>query len=203
MLGGWLFGAGLGLLLRSASLVVLVGIIVLAGMVYVRWIEEPGMLARFGEAWKQYAGRTPRWITLAVIVLGTLAGVPRLTRAVPPAHQTQPAILVQIRCKPGAAERWKELFDQQIRPAIEEVVARGDTLSGFQFLQPALPAQGFNFILLYTGKTFAALDQPRPLPQYVALFEREGPLRTMAAVQEMASLEDQVTVTLVHLSRTR
>ena len=62
MLGGWLLGAGLALLLRSASLITIVGAIVLAGMAYVRWVEEPRMLARFGEAWKQYTHRTPRWI---------------------------------------------------------------------------------------------------------------------------------------------
>ena len=203
MLGGWLFGAALAFLLRSASLMALVGIVVIAGMAYVRRVEEPRMLARFGDAWRRYANRTPRWILLPLVVAGTLAGLPALTRAVASAHETEPAILVQIRCKPGTADLWRDDFDQHIRPAIEEAVARGDTFTSFQFLQPALPWQGVDFILLYTGKTFAGLDQPRPFPQYVALFEREGAVRTIAAAREMASWEDQVSVTLMHLSRRR
>jgi protein-S-isoprenylcysteine O-methyltransferase Ste14 len=62
MLGGWLFGAGLALFLRSASLLALVGLIVVAGAVYVRRVEEPRMLARFGESWKRYASHAPRWL---------------------------------------------------------------------------------------------------------------------------------------------
>ena len=62
MLGGWLFGAGLGFLLRSGSLVALVGLVAISGMVYVRCMEERAMLARFGEDWNRYSSRTPRWI---------------------------------------------------------------------------------------------------------------------------------------------
>jgi len=203
MLGGWLFGAGLALLLRSASLMILIALIVIAGSVYVRRVEEPQMLARFGDSWKRYASRTPRWLTLVLVAVGTLAGLPAVTHAVPAAHVTEPAILVEIRCKPGTADLWRADFNEHVRPAIEEVVARGDTFTSFQLLEPALPGQGFDFELLYTGRTFAGLDQPRPFPQYVALFEREGAVRTLAAVREMGSLEEHVTVTLVHASRTR
>lgn len=62
MLGGWLCGAGLACLLRSPSLLGLVGIVVVAGVLYVRWIEEPGLLSHFGEGWRHYATRTPRWL---------------------------------------------------------------------------------------------------------------------------------------------
>jgi hypothetical protein len=161
------------------------------------------MLARFGDGWKRYASRAPRWITLVLVAAGTLAGLPEVTRAVPPARTVEPAILVQIRCKPGTADLWLADFDEHVRPAIEEVVARGDTYTSFQFLQPALPAQGFDFVLLYAGKTFAGLDQPRPFPQYVAMFQREGSVRTLAALREMGAWEDHVSVTLVHMSRTR
>jgi len=64
MLGGWLLGGGLAMLLRSASLMALVGAIVFAGCLYVRGVEEARMLARFGESWKGYVSRTPRWIAL-------------------------------------------------------------------------------------------------------------------------------------------
>ena len=76
MLGGWLFGAGLALLLRSASLLALVGLIVIAGAVYVRRVEEPRMLARFGQSWTRYARHTPRWLTMALVAALTLAGIP-------------------------------------------------------------------------------------------------------------------------------
>jgi protein-S-isoprenylcysteine O-methyltransferase Ste14 len=203
MLGGWLLGAGLAVLLRSVSLMALVGVVVIAGSIYVRWIEEPAMLARFGENWKGYARHTPRWLMLVLVAAGTLAGLPAVTRAVPPARIVEPAILVQIRCKPGTAALWRVDFDQHVRPAIEEVVARGDSFTSFQFLQPALPWQGFDFVLLYTGKTFAGLDQPAPFPQYLAMWQREGSVRTLAVAREMGAWEDQVSVTLVHLSRTR
>ena len=204
MLGGWLFGAGLACLLRSPCLLGLVGMVAVAGMWYVRRIEEPRLLARFGDAWTRYMIRTPRWIALALVTAATLAGIPALTmdRGMP-AAATDPAVLVQIRCKSGTASLWRADFDQHVKPAIDEVIARGDMFTGFQIMEPALPWQGFDFLLLYTGKTFAGLDQPRPFPHYVALFQREGSLRAFAALKEMSSYEDQVSVTLVHLSRAR
>jgi hypothetical protein len=49
-------------------------------MLYVRRVEEPGLLARFGGAWQRYAARTPRWVVLAVIAGIMLAGLPALTK---------------------------------------------------------------------------------------------------------------------------
>lgn len=204
MLGGWLYGAGLACLLRSPCLLGLVGIVAVAGTLHLCRIEEPRIASRFGAAWTRYMAHTPRWIVLALVAAATLAGLPALTmdRAQPPAA-TDPAVLVQIRCKPGTAALWRADFDQHVKPAIDEVIARGDMFTAFQIMEPALPWQGFDFLLLYTGKTFAGLDQPRPFPHYVALFQREGSLRALAALKEMSTYEDQVTVTLVHLNRAR
>ena len=198
-LGLWLCGAGLACLLRSPCLLVLAGAVAAAGTLCKGRAAEPGVLTRF----RQYAGRTPRWLAVILAAAALLGGLPAVTRGVAPATVTEPAILVQIRCKPGTADLWRSDFEQHVRPAIEEVVARGDDFTGFQFLQPALPAQGFDFVLLYTGKTFAGLDRPRPFPQYVALFQREGSLRALAALKEMGAWEDHVSVTLVHLTKTR
>ena len=204
MLGGWLCGAGLACLLRSPCLLGMVGIIVIAGMFYVRRLEEPGLMGRFGSAWARYASRTPRWIAVVLVVAATAAALPAVSLDRPaPAAVTEPAIMVQIRCKPGTADEWRAAFDQHLKPAIDEVIARGDSFTGFQLIEPALPWQSFDVVLLFTGKTFAGLDQPRPFPHYLALLQREGPLRTLAVAKEMGSYEDQVTVTLVYLKRAR
>ncbi|MGH9723127.1 MAG: methyltransferase family protein [Bryobacteraceae bacterium] len=55
MLGGWLFGGGLGVILASPSLLGLVAAIAASGVVYVR-MEKPALASRFGEAWSRYAG---------------------------------------------------------------------------------------------------------------------------------------------------
>jgi protein-S-isoprenylcysteine O-methyltransferase Ste14 len=204
MLGGWLCGAGLACLLRSPSLLGMVGIVVTAGMLYVRRLEEPGLAARFGDAWARYASRTPRWIALALVVAATAAALPAVSvdRTAPTAS-TEPAILVQIRCKPGTAPLWRAAFEEHVKPAIDEVIARGGSFTGFQLIEPALPWQSFDFVLLYSGGSFAGLDRASPFPHYVAVFQREGTLRALTALKEMASYEDRVTVTLVHATRAR
>ncbi len=62
MVGGWAFGAGLALALRSPSLLLVYAGIVVIGVVYVRVAEEPGMLERFGDEYRSYAARVPRWL---------------------------------------------------------------------------------------------------------------------------------------------
>ena len=139
--------------------------------------------------------RTPRWIALALVVAAALAGLP-----------AGDGFQVLGAGKPLGAFALSRPGPSTQNPApscIDEVIARGDSFTRFQIMEPALPWQGFDFLLLYTGKTFAGLDRPRPFPHYVALFQREGSLRAFAALKEMGSYEDQVSVTLVHLSRTR
>ncbi len=64
MLGGWVAGLGLAFVLRSPSLLVLYGFIVLAGMLYVCRQEEPKLVERFGEAYRAYTRSVPRWLKL-------------------------------------------------------------------------------------------------------------------------------------------
>ncbi len=200
MLGGWLFGAGLACMLRSASLLAMVGLVVLAGTVYLKRVEEPGLIRRFGEAYREYAQRTPRWLLFTFVVGMSVAGLStvRIESAVA-VNPPTPAILVQIRCHPGTAEMWRELFDLHMLPAIRETVARGETFTDFRFVEAALPAQTFDFMLVFTGKSFAQLDRRRPFPHYQALFRREGTLRASVALREMISYEESVSVTLVRL----
>jgi hypothetical protein len=201
--GLWAIGAGIGLLLRSPSLMVMAAVV---AVVVAVWIDRSDRRTHGadleGRPGRRLA-RVPAWIILILIAFGTVAGFPRVSRSAPPQRVTVPGILVQIKCRPGTADLWRADFDEHLRPAIEEAVGRKDSFTGFEFMEPALPGQGFDFALLYTGASFSGLDQPRIFPQYLALAEREGPVRAIALSREMGQWEDHVTVSLVHLSRTR
>lgn len=64
MLGGWVAGFGLALALRSASLMVAYTLVVAAGSLYIRWIEEPRLVDRFGESYREYMRSSPRWVRM-------------------------------------------------------------------------------------------------------------------------------------------
>jgi protein-S-isoprenylcysteine O-methyltransferase Ste14 len=61
MVGGWIAGAGLVLVLRSVSLAAFYAVIVAAGSAFVKWFEEPQLVQRFGAAYRDYMRATPRW----------------------------------------------------------------------------------------------------------------------------------------------
>jgi hypothetical protein len=201
--GLWTMGAGMGLLLRSPSLMVLAALCAMGAEIWLRRGNGKAREAGPSLVARRMKGRGAVWITLTLVGVGTLAGFPRVSRSAPPERVTAPGILIQIRCKPGTADLWRADFDEHLRPAIEEAVGRKDSYTSFEFMEPALPGQGFDFALLYTGASFSGLDQPRIFPQYIALAEREGPVRALALSHEMGQWEDHVTVSLVHLSKTR
>jgi protein-S-isoprenylcysteine O-methyltransferase Ste14 len=60
---GGLFLVLLGetLLLRSAALAVWLACFASVNIVYIRVAEEPGLLARFGQPYRDYCARVPRW----------------------------------------------------------------------------------------------------------------------------------------------
>jgi protein-S-isoprenylcysteine O-methyltransferase Ste14 len=62
MLGGWVAGLGLALVLGSPSLLVGVALLVAAGVAYVRLIEEPVLRKRFGESYRRREDEIPRWL---------------------------------------------------------------------------------------------------------------------------------------------
>lgn len=202
--GTWLGGLGLACLLRSPSLLGINGIIAIVGIAYSHSSEDPTLITRFAKTVLSRVNRTPRLVVLLLVVAGTAMGLPSLSiekQSLPVA--TEPAILVQVRCKPGTSYLWKADFDKHIRPAIEEVIANGTTFTGLQVIQATLPWQTFDFILIYTGKSFATLDKPSVPPHFAALFQREGTARAMAVLNEMNSYEEQSTVTIVYLSKVR
>jgi protein-S-isoprenylcysteine O-methyltransferase Ste14 len=60
-------GVGLILLgeaaiLGSPSILIVFGIFVLANLIYIPLVEEPGLAARFGAEYEQYREAVPRWI---------------------------------------------------------------------------------------------------------------------------------------------
>ncbi len=61
MVGGWIAGAGLALVLRSPALALFYALVIGCGAAYVRAIEEPRLLTRFGAAYRQYMSAVPRW----------------------------------------------------------------------------------------------------------------------------------------------
>jgi protein-S-isoprenylcysteine O-methyltransferase Ste14 len=64
MLGGWLAGIGLALALRSPALLAAMFVIIGAGASYVRWVEEPRLLSRFGAAYRDYMNHVPAWFCI-------------------------------------------------------------------------------------------------------------------------------------------
>lgn len=201
MIGAWLCGAGLACLLRSPCLLGLAGIVVVAGLFCVRRAEEPGVAVRFGGAAMRSITRIPRWPVAVLVSLATTAALPAISVDRPlPAGVNRPAILVQIRCKPGTAHLWRASFDKYVKPGIDAAIARGGSITHFEVIESALPSQPFDFTLLYTWKSFAAFDQPGSFHHYAELFQREGSSQALNALEEMTSYEDQVTVTPIYLT---
>jgi hypothetical protein len=202
--GIWLGGVGLACLLRSPSLLGIDGILGIVGILYSHSSEDSILPSRFAKVVLSPVNRIPRWVILILVIVGSATGLPALSIDPQPSLVgTEPAILVQVRCKPGTSYLWKADFDKHIKPAIEEVIAKGTTFTGLQVIQSTLPWQPFDFMLLYTGKTFASLDKPGVPPHFAALFQREGTVRAMAVLNEMNSYEEQSTVTIVYISKVR
>jgi hypothetical protein len=110
---------------------------------------------------------------------------------------SSPAIMVQIKCKPGAAELWLGEFEKEILPSIQEVISKGEGITRFSYVEAALPAQQFDFVLVFEVKTLGALDTKRPYPHYAALFRRVGAARGEQILSEMGGWEQDVKVTIV------
>jgi len=111
---------------------------------------------------------------------------------------SSPAIMVQIRCKPGTAELWLAEFEKEILPAIQEAISKNDGITRFSYFEAALPAQQFDFVLLFEVKTLGSLDTKRPFPHYAALFRRVGAAHGEQILNEMGVWEQDVKVTIVH-----
>lgn len=117
------------------------------------------------------------------------------------AAQTPPrsnaVIMVEIQCKPGTADQWREAFEKDVVPAIREAIQKGDAFTNFSLLEAPLPAQDVDFILLFELKSFSALDARRIPPHYEVLLRRVGQERFAALMKEMGDWEKTVRVTIL------
>jgi len=106
-------------------------------------------------------------------------------------------VIVEIQCKAGTAEQWREAFEKEVVPAIREAIQKGDAFTNFSFLEAPLPAQDVDFILLFELKSFGALDTRRIPPHYEALLRHLGPEHFAALMKEMEDWEKTVRVTIL------
>jgi hypothetical protein len=106
-------------------------------------------------------------------------------------------IMVEIQCKPGTADQWREAFEKDIVPAIREAIQKGDAFSNFSYLETPLPAQDIDFILLFELESFRTLDTRRIPPHYEVLLRRLGPERFASLMKEMGSWEKTVRVSIL------
>lgn len=108
-----------------------------------------------------------------------------------------PTILVEIRCKPGTADKWQAEFEKEMLPSIQDVIKNGGGITKFNFMEAVLPAARYDFILIFEVKTFSDLDVKQPWPHYVALARRVGEGRAEQINNELDSWEEDVKVTIM------
>ena len=133
---------------------------------------------------------------LAGMTVALLCACASAQTAVPVAR-TASAIMVQVKCRPGAADLWQAEFEKEIVPSIKDAIAKGDGYTRFTWYEAALPYQPFDFVLVYESKSFSELDAKRPVPHFAALARRVGPVRAQQILTEMGSWEADAKVTIV------
>ena len=135
------------------------------------------------------------------ITAQTPADVQRTIRQMATLNDAAAVIMVEIQCKPGTAEAWREAFVKEILPSIREAIRKGDAFTNFTYFEAPLPAQDLDFVLLFELKSFSSLDTRRIPPHYVVLFQRLGPERGEALLKEMGGWEEKVTVRILRANK--
>jgi hypothetical protein len=130
------------------------------------------------------------WIS--VFCIGAI--LPRILTA--QSSSSTAVVMVEIQCKPGTADQWRDSFTKEILPSIQEAIRKGDGFTNFSLLEAPLPAQNVDFVLLFETKSFSSLDVRRVPPHYEALFQRLGPERAESVLKLMGELEQRVTVSI-------
>lgn len=168
MIGAWAFGAGLALALRSPSLLVIYAGIVVIGIVYVRKVEEPQMLKRFGSEYRSYAARVPRWLFFLVsfvLLTGQLVAQNlRDRRAAGPGVTT--AVVAKNELQPGQRTASVEAFDPYHAPAIREEIEAGDGILGVRYFERIIPGRDNDSLLVFGAKSFDSVAALQWRPRF-------------------------------------
>ena len=105
-------------------------------------------------------------------------------------------VMVEIQCKPGTADLWRDAFMKDTLPAIQEAINKHDVFTNFSLLEAPLPGQNIDFVLIFEMKSFAALDVRRIPPHYQVLLQRLGPEGFANLEKQMGGWEQRVTVNI-------
>jgi len=148
---------------------------------------------------RKFVSSTNHFVVVSLLVSCSLVFLPKTLAA-----QTTPSsatVMVEIQCKPGTAEAWREAFVKEILPSIREAIRKGDAFTNFTYFEAPLPAQDLDFVLLFELKSFSSLDTRRIPPHYEVLFQRLGPERGEALLKEMGGWEEKVTVRILRANK--
>jgi hypothetical protein len=145
------------------------------------------------------ASRSSRSVGLCLLFLSLVLILPGALAAQTPASTA--AIMVEIQCKPGTADQWREAFEKDVVPAIREAIQKGDAFTNFTYLEAPVPAQDVDFVLLFEARSFSSLDTRRIPPHYELLLRRLGPERFAALMKEMGNWEKTVRVSILRSYR--
>ena len=148
------------------------------------------------DAKRTYFGNHAVRLLLTLVCAAGLFSTPMRAQTPTAGASSSPALMVQIKCKPGTADLWQAEFEKEIVPSIQEAIAKGDGFTRFTYYESALPSQ-VDFVLVYESKSFGGLDVKRPFPHYAALYRRVGPARAGQILSEMGSWEQETKITLV------
>src|SRR6267154_184694 len=147
---------------------------------------------------RKFVSSPNHFAAVSLLVFCSLVFLPKTLAA-----QTTPSsatLMVEIQCKPGTAEAWREAFVKEILPSIREAIRKG-AFTNFTYFEAPLPAQDLDFVLLFELKSFSSLDTRRIPPHYEALFQRLGPERGEALLKEMGGGEEKVTVRILRANK--
>src|SRR5260370_22354303 len=142
---------------------------------------------------------SPNHFAFSLLVFCSLVFLPKTLAA--QTTTSSAMVMVEIQCKPGTAEAWREAFVKEILPSIRESIRKGEAFTNFTYFEAPLPSQYLDFVLLFELKSFSSLDTRRILPHYEALFRRLGPERSEAVLKEMGGWEERVTVRILRANK--
>jgi hypothetical protein len=148
--------------------------------------------------------RSNRIIALSLVFLcAVLILSHRLVAQTSQLPASSAVIMVEIQCKPGTANLWRESFEKETLPAIRQAIQKGDAFTNFTYLEAPLPVQDTDFVLLFELKSFASLDTRRLPPHYEVLLRRLGPERFAALEKETGNWEKTVRVSVMRSYRVK